>query len=114
MLRRKFVQAGLIATVWFAASAHTPYRQWQVYRQRHLLIGTSKADSPTYPLGQKIAEVLATHLPGAAPGSLAGPIPGASPACSPPASSRSPSYRPPTSPRCATAGRLLPRSGPRR
>jgi TRAP-type uncharacterized transport system substrate-binding protein len=63
MLRRKFLHVGMVATAWFAAGAHTPYRQWQVYRQRHLLIGTSKTDAPTYPLGQKIAEVLATHLP---------------------------------------------------
>ena len=68
MLRRKFLQACLIATAWFVAGAHTPYRQWQVYRRRHLLIGTSKADEPTYPLGQKVAELLATHLPRAAPG----------------------------------------------
>jgi hypothetical protein len=32
MLRRKLLQAGLIATAWFMAGAHTPYRQWQVYR----------------------------------------------------------------------------------
>jgi TRAP-type uncharacterized transport system substrate-binding protein len=27
------------------------------------MIGTSRADAPTYPLGQRVAEVLATHLP---------------------------------------------------
>ena len=63
MLRRRLLQAGLIATAWVAAAGHTPYRQWQVYRRRHLLIGTSKADAPTYPLGQRVAELLATHLP---------------------------------------------------
>jgi TRAP-type uncharacterized transport system substrate-binding protein len=61
--RRRFLQAGFVAAVWFATGAHTPYRQWQVYRRRHLLIGTSKADAPTYPLGRRIAEVLATQLP---------------------------------------------------
>ena len=50
MLRRKFVQACLIATAWLVAGGHTPYRQWQVYRRRHLLIGTSKADAPTWPV----------------------------------------------------------------
>jgi hypothetical protein len=63
MRRRKLLRIGVVATAWFAAGAHTPYRQWQVYRQRHLLIGTSKADAPTYPLGQRIAEVLAGELP---------------------------------------------------
>jgi TRAP-type uncharacterized transport system substrate-binding protein len=63
MRRRGFLQTGLAAIAWLTASAHTPYRQWQVYRQKHLLIGTSKTDTPTYPLGQKVAQVLANHLP---------------------------------------------------
>lgn len=75
MRRRQLLQGGLIATAWVAASAHTPYRQWQVYRQRHLLIGTSKADAPTYPLGQEIARLLATHLPEASARVTRGPDP---------------------------------------
>ena len=75
MRRRGFLQTGLVATAWLAASGHTPYRQWQVYRQKHLLIGTSKADAPTYPLGQKIAEVLATHLPESSARVTRGPDP---------------------------------------
>jgi TRAP-type uncharacterized transport system substrate-binding protein len=75
MLRRKFVQASLIATACLVAGGHTPYRQWQVYRRRHLLIGTSKADAPTYPLGQKIAELLATHLPESSARVTRGPDP---------------------------------------
>jgi TRAP-type uncharacterized transport system substrate-binding protein len=63
MHRRALLRAGLVVAALVAASAHTPYRHWQVYRQKHLLIGTSRADAPTYPLGQRIAEVLATHLP---------------------------------------------------
>jgi TRAP-type uncharacterized transport system substrate-binding protein len=75
MPRRVFLQAGLSATAWLAASGHTPYRQWQVYRQKHLLIGTSKADAPTYPLGQKIVAVLATYLPGSSARVTRGPDP---------------------------------------
>jgi hypothetical protein len=75
MLRRKFLQACLTATAWFATGAHTPYRQWQVYRRRHLLIGTSKADAPSYPLGQKIAELLATELPESSARVTRGPDP---------------------------------------
>ena len=63
MRRRAFLQIGFIGSAAFAVGGHTPYRQWQVYRRKHLLIGTSRADAPTYPLGQKIAEILATHLP---------------------------------------------------
>ena len=47
----------------FTTGAHTPYGQWQVYRQRHLMIGTSKAGPPSYQIGQRIVGVLVTHLP---------------------------------------------------
>lgn len=45
------------------ASAHTPYRQWAIYRKRHLIILTSKTDPPSYPLGKRLANVLAEKLP---------------------------------------------------
>ena len=61
--RRAALKIALGGAAWLLCGAHTPYGQWQVYRQRHLMIGTSKADAPTYPLGQRIAEVLATRLP---------------------------------------------------
>ena len=44
-------------------TGHTPYAQWTVYRRRFLLIGTSKADPPSYPLGKQIAAVIAEALP---------------------------------------------------
>jgi len=75
MWRRAVLRSTLIGGAWLLASAHTPYRQWQVYRRRHLLIGTSKADAPTYPLGQRIAEVLATHLPESSARVTRGPDP---------------------------------------
>jgi hypothetical protein len=56
----KLAGAGLALLL---GSAHTPYGQWQVYRRRHLMIGTSKADPPSYPIGQRIVGVLATSLP---------------------------------------------------
>lgn len=61
--RRAFLRVGMIAAAWLATGAHTPYGQWQVYRRRHLMIGTSKADPASYPLGQRIARVLVTDLP---------------------------------------------------
>jgi hypothetical protein len=45
------------------AGAHTPYRQWQVYRRKHLLIGTCRADPESYPLGQRLVAMLASGLP---------------------------------------------------
>jgi len=46
-----------------AVQAHTPYHQWKVYRQRHLLIGASQEDTPTYPLVKSIVTVLHEYLP---------------------------------------------------
>jgi len=45
------------------SSGHTPFQQWTVYRQRHLLILTDRSDPPSYPLGKRVASVLAAHLP---------------------------------------------------
>lgn len=63
MGRRQFLHAVLIGTLGVVSSGHTPYRQWMVYRQRHLLILTDRSDPPSYPLGKQVAAVLATHLP---------------------------------------------------
>jgi TRAP-type uncharacterized transport system substrate-binding protein len=75
MPRRAFLHVGSVAAACFLTAGHTPYRQWQVYRRKHLLIGTSKADAPTYPLGQQIAEVLATFLPESSARVTRGPDP---------------------------------------
>ena len=69
MNRRQFLQRGIqlgaIAPVLGLAPllGHAPYPQWSVYRQRHLIILTSKADRGSFPLGKAIAETLATYLP---------------------------------------------------
>lgn len=61
--RRAFIRLALIGAAAALTMAHTPYRQWQVYRQKHLLIGTHKADPASHPLGQEIAAALAARLP---------------------------------------------------
>jgi hypothetical protein len=63
MQRRAALKVGIAGLAWLSCSAHTPYGQWQVYRQRHLMIGTSKADPPSYQIGQRIVGVLLTNLP---------------------------------------------------
>lgn len=68
MHRRKFIRSGLIgacAVCSLSASAHTPYRQWAVYRQKHLLIGCHKDENPTYELAKSVVEVLEHLLPDA-------------------------------------------------
>lgn len=63
MHRRDVVRLGLCAAALVLSSGHTPYKQWVVYRKRRLLIGTSRADGPSYPLGKQVAETLLTYLP---------------------------------------------------
>jgi len=63
MQRRAALKLALAGLAGLLGSAHTPYGQWQVYRRRHLIIGTSKADPASYPLGQRIVGVLVANLP---------------------------------------------------
>ena len=46
-----------------AILAHTPYRQWTIYRRRHLMIGASREDAASYPKAKAIQAFLETHLP---------------------------------------------------
>lgn len=63
LTRRAFfstLAAGAIAP---AASAHTMYNQWVVYRKKHLLIGCHREDMKTYELSLGISETLGHLLP---------------------------------------------------
>ena len=61
--RRGTLRFGVALTALLAASGHTPYEQWVVYRRRVLLIGSSRDDPAGYELGRQVAETLALHLP---------------------------------------------------
>ena len=63
MQRRAVLKVAGAGLAWLLGSAHTPYGQWQAYRQGHLMIGTSKEDPASYRIGQRIVGVLATNLP---------------------------------------------------
>jgi hypothetical protein len=63
MNRRRFLAAAMFAGLPWSALAHTPYRQWKVFRQRYLLITTSRTDPVGDALGDRIAEVLLAELP---------------------------------------------------
>jgi hypothetical protein len=47
------------------ARGHTPYRQWVVYRRKHLLIGASRADPSSYVLAKKLVAIFHHELPDA-------------------------------------------------
>lgn len=59
--RRAVLAAALVAGG--AAAAHTPYGQWVVYRQKHLLVGAHRGDPETYALAQRIVSALEIELP---------------------------------------------------
>jgi len=46
-----------------AAYAHTPYRQWKIYRQRFLLILSSRDDARSDELAERFAAALRDSLP---------------------------------------------------
>jgi hypothetical protein len=60
--RHALTALGLLA-VSAAARAHTPYRQWKVYRQRYLLILSSRDDPPSDDLAERFAATLREALP---------------------------------------------------
>ncbi len=53
----------LLALTWVFGTGHTPYRQWVVFRERHLFVVTGRTDGMSYELGKRVAKVLAAHLP---------------------------------------------------
>ncbi len=61
--RRALLRSLFALTVALAAMGHAPYGQWNVYRKRNLLILTSRSDARTFPVGKRVATVLAKHLP---------------------------------------------------
>ena len=43
--------------------AHSPWGQYQVYRQKHLLIMSTIVDEPTYPYSRKLVEAINQVIP---------------------------------------------------
>ncbi len=54
-------------------AAHTPYRQWEVYRRKHLLIGCHKDNPNTYQLAKEVVTALEQELPRASARVARGP-----------------------------------------
>jgi hypothetical protein len=63
MKRRSIVKLALISAIWLVGTGHTPYRQWAVYRKKHLLILTDKTRPGSFELGRQLTDILAEHLP---------------------------------------------------
>lgn len=53
----------LVLLIAFPAQAHSPWGQYQVYRQKHLLIMSAIPDAPTYPYSKKLVAAINAVLP---------------------------------------------------
>lgn len=63
MQRRQFLSLAAGSAGWFLLCGHSPYRQWIVYRETHLVILTSRDDLGADELGEKFAAIVRGALP---------------------------------------------------
>jgi hypothetical protein len=61
--RRAALRAAAGGAAWLLLGGHAPYGQWGVYRKRHLLVLTTRADPHADDLGARVAAALAERLP---------------------------------------------------
>ena len=61
--RRLLLTGALALAAQRPAVGHTPYKQWDVYRRKHLLIGTCRADPESYPLGKRLVAIITDAIP---------------------------------------------------
>lgn len=63
MNRRQFLSVAAGAAGSLLLCGHSPYRQWIVYRETHLVILTSRDDPEADDLGERFAEIIREALP---------------------------------------------------
>lgn len=63
MNRRQFLSLAAASAGSVLLCGHSPYRQWMVYRETHLIILTSRDDLGGDDLGEKIAAIVRDALP---------------------------------------------------
>ncbi len=63
MNRRQFLSIAAVSAGSVVLCGHSPYRQWMVYRETHLIILTSRDDLAGDDLGEKIAAIVRGALP---------------------------------------------------
>lgn len=65
MKRRHFLCLFFALSPSAASFAHSPWGQYQVYRQKHLLILSTREDLPSYPYSRELVEALNKTVPSA-------------------------------------------------
>lgn len=63
MNRRQLLSLAGACAGWVLLTGHSPYRQWMVYRETHLVILTSRDDLGADDLGEKFAAIVRKALP---------------------------------------------------
>lgn len=65
MRRRELFGTALAGALAYStgALAHTPYKQWQIYRRKHLLVGCQKDQPDTYALAKSLVSLFEAELP---------------------------------------------------
>jgi hypothetical protein len=63
MNRRQFLSIAAASAGSILLCGHSPYRQWMVYRETHLMILTSRDDVGSDELGERIAAIMREALP---------------------------------------------------
>ena len=63
MKRRQFLSIAAASAGSILLCGHSPYRQWMVYRETHLMILTSRDDVGSDELGERIAAIMREALP---------------------------------------------------
>ena len=61
--RRRLLAVALALCAAPVLMAHTPFKQWVVYRQAHLVVLASKDDVPSFELSKKVKAALLDELP---------------------------------------------------
>lgn len=63
MNRRRLLGLAAAAPAWLLLTGHSPYRQWAIYRQTHLVIITTRDDPAGDDLGEACAAIVREQLP---------------------------------------------------
>jgi TRAP-type uncharacterized transport system substrate-binding protein len=63
MNRRAWLRVASASGLWFALTAHSPYRQWEIHRKTRLVLLASAADAQSVALGAALAKLYLQRLP---------------------------------------------------
>src|SRR5262252_10712149 len=66
-IRGSSLRSLLIGGVALLLMGHSPYRQWYVFRAKHLIVVTDDANPKAFPLAEEVAAAIAARLPESKP-----------------------------------------------